>query len=133
MPRGKRGFTFAELLAVMVTLVMFIVVLGSLGCGVGRSNVSAGNGWGVSRSTVTVTEKWVKRGFGETASDEYIIVTRELGVMQSAQDPAKGKWESSDTYARLQPGHVYEVEWTGWRNAWAKDYPNVLRVVREVE
>lgn len=125
----SRAFTIIELLVViMILAILAAIVLGGIG-GCSRQNPSAGNGYGVSRAFITVQEKWVKR---DGSADRYLISTQELGVMMSEQDPWKGKMESSDTYARLQPGRTYEVEWTGWRNTWGKQYPNILKVLREV-
>ena len=130
--RRRFGFTLIEALVVLAIVAILAAVL-IPGC-VGGSQQNSGPaapsaGFGRSTAVVTIEQKEVVKG---ESGKEYYFYTAEDGLFVSEDDLFKGKFGSSDLYYQLKIGRKYEIEYTGWRNAAWKQYPNILRIVREV-
>lgn len=56
----------------------------------------------------------------------YLLFTKECGQLQVADSWLQGKFNSTDTYARIKEGQSYYFDTVGWRNGFFSAYPNVL-------
>lgn len=79
----------------------------------------------VENRSFTVDDKWTKRN-GE--SDLYLISTTNGDVLQNSDSLFHGKWNSSDIYARIQPGDRCTARTAGLRMQFFSAYPNILEV-----
>lgn len=60
------------------------------------------------------------------------VYTTDCGTFSVSDDMLRGKFNSSDTYGKLQDGHTYEMDTIGWRNGFFSLFPNILEA-REVK
>jgi hypothetical protein len=77
--------------------------------------------------TDTVTKAWVKSAPGST-DQKYLIETTNHGVLEDTDNYLYLKFDSSDIYGQLQPGHTYTFTTVGWRIPLLSWYPDVLSV-----
>jgi hypothetical protein len=117
-----------------MTLVEWLIV-GAIGTTirVGGCNIATNNFLNPEKYTATATEKTVKRN-GE--SDRYLVFTKladgKIRVLQNTDAFFRGKFDSSDIYARLKQDQTYEFETVGYRIPFLSMYENIL-TAREVK
>lgn len=73
--------------------------------------------------TCTVEEKWIKRASGE--DDELYLVSCGNQVYKISDLLFKGKFDSSNIYAKLKVGKKYKLTVTGYRFGWFSSYQNI--------
>jgi hypothetical protein len=77
----------------------------------------------------TVTEKTVKRY--DRNNDKYLIFTKlnngNVRVFENTDNLLRGKFNSSDLYAKIQQGKEYRFETCGWRIPFLSMYENIIR------
>ena len=110
----RKGFTLIELLIVLA-MILIVVLMAAPGL------LKVMNQREV---TVTVTDKWVKNN-GD--GGKYLVSTSE-GVYEVTDSFFKWRWDSSDTYARLEVGEDYTMEVGGIRVPFFSLYPNIYDV-----
>jgi hypothetical protein len=76
-----------------------------------------------SELTIAVQEKWVKY-HGDDA--KYLVSDVQGEVFQITDSWLYWRWNSSDLYAKLQPGMICKVETQGWRLGFMSDYRNII-------
>ena len=75
--------------------------------------------------TMTCTVE-TKQATGTKSGNLYLLYTKECGQLQIADSMLQGKFNSTDTYARIKEGQSYYFDTVGWRNGFFSAYPNVL-------
>lgn len=87
----------------------------------------ASSNWIGSRRdlTITVQEKWIKSKPGDE-TQIYMVADTNGNVYQLTDDWFNWRFDSSDRYAKLMPGHNYTVSVFGWRNHYQSWYPNMV-------
>ncbi len=75
--------------------------------------------------TCTVDDKWIKRS---DEKDIYLVSCDEK-VYKITDLLYKGKFNSSDIYAKLKKGKKYKLTVTGYRLSYFSEYQNINEVV----
>ena len=75
---------------------------------------------------VTVKEKWVKYYNGGA---KYLFSDTEGNVYSIEDCLWLWKWDASDRYAKIEPGHTYRITFYGWRIHILSWYPNAVEIV----
>lgn len=57
---------------------------------------------------------------------EYRVYTDNCGVFQVSDEAWLGKFNSADTYGKIQPGTSYTLSTVGWRNGLFSTFPNIV-------
>lgn len=78
--------------------------------------------------TATVQSK--ERVCSDRDDCRYLIFT-DRGVYENTDTLLFGKFNSSDIYGELKPGHTYRLKVNGWRVQVTSSYPNILAVEGE--
>lgn len=78
----------------------------------------------VCNHTVHVTDKYIKSNSNN--NQIYLIVDNDTNIYKDVDDLWYWKFNSSDVYVQMKPGHDYNVTSIGWRFEWFSDYPNIL-------
>ena len=92
-----------------------VAILGLSGCASDQTEVK----------TCTVNDKTAA---GQKSGVLYLVYTDECGVLTVGDAALKGQWNSSDTYAEIEIGKVYDFELYGFRNGWMSSYQNIIAV-----
>lgn len=61
-------------------------------------------------------------------TEDDMRVYTSCGTFENADSMWRGKYESSDTWAKLQPGEVQTLTVYGWRQPFLSEFPNILEV-----
>ena len=69
----------------------------------------------------TIEDKWIKR----SGKDDMYLVQCDNEVYQITDLLFKGKFNSSDIYAKLKVGKTYEITTTGYRFKFLSMYKNI--------
>lgn len=75
------------------------------------------------RVTCTVDDKWIKRASGD--DEELYLVSCDEQVYKISDLLFKGKFDSSNIYAKLKIGKKYELTVTGYRFGYFSSYQNI--------
>lgn len=104
---------------VLIGAVVILMVVGGIGSAILR------NGYNRHEQTLHVqkAERVVSQG-GKSA--KYLVFADE-GTYENVDSLLNGKWNSSDIYGQIKPGHTYKCLVYGWRNQFFSDYPNILK------
>lgn len=81
--------------------------------------------------TATVYKTWVSCRSGN--EDCKNLIGTDAGVFEDSDSLLYWKWNSSDYFSNMLPGHSYTFEVVGWRMPWASEYPNIIKMDRETE
>ncbi len=73
--------------------------------------------------SITIEEKWVKYK-GDKA--KYLVSTTNDQVFEISDTWIKGRWDSSNLYAKLKEGQTCKLETQGWRFPFLSDYKNII-------
>ncbi|MEU1880876.1 hypothetical protein ABZ470_26515 [Streptosporangium sp. NPDC020072] len=101
----------------LVALLVLAVVIGLIKTSTGRVE------------TATVESK--ERVCDSSRNCRYLIFT-DQGVYENTDALLSGKFNSSDIYGALKPGHTYRFKINGWRIPATSSYPNILSIEGEV-
>ena len=77
---------------------------------------------------VVVQDKWTKRYFN---TEKYLIGCKDINneqeeyVFEITDSLLAFRWDSSDLYGKIEPGHVYRMEICGYRVPILSRYPNI--------
>lgn len=71
----------------------------------------------------TIEDKWIKRS-NEDEGDIYLVSCDEQ-VYKVSDLLFKGKFDSSNIYAKLKIGKKYKLTVTGYRFGWISSYQNI--------
>lgn len=113
---NNKGFTVIEILA---TIVIIGVIGGLIFGGIyWEYNWNYGN---EQQVTCTVDDKWIKRS---DEKDIYLVSCDEK-VYKITDLLYKGKFDSSNIYAKLKVGKKYKLTVTGYRNGYFSSYQNI--------
>ena len=74
---------------------------------------------------ITVKEKLVKRS-GD--SDRYLVTTSTNDVLEITDSVSYFRFNSSNTYAELEPGKTYTVTLAGWRVPFFSMKRNIVEI-----
>lgn len=74
--------------------------------------------------TITIKDKWVKQN---RDSGKYLISSTDGQVFEITDSIIKGRFDSSNLYAELQPGQTCNIETQGWRFGFHSDYKNIIK------
>ncbi len=118
---NNKGFTLIEVLATIV----IIGIIGGLIFGIcyWSFNWNYGN---EQQVTCIVKEKWIKRASSKEI-EKYLVACGDE-VYQITDLFYKGKFNSSNIYARLEKGKKYKLTVTGYRNGYFSSYQNINEV-----
>lgn len=61
-----------------------------------------------------------------SSGDSVYRVYTNCGVFSVEDDLFRGRFNSADTYAKLQAGGTYDFHIIGWRNGFFSTFPNIL-------
>lgn len=84
--------------------------------------------WNGARETRTCTVVEKLATGKKDGGNNYILITDKCGQLQVEDSWTNGQFNSTDLYARIQPGTSYTFETVGWRNGLFSQYPNVVKV-----
>ena len=84
--------------------------------------------WNNSRTNITCVVDSKQATSNKYGGNQYLIFTKNCGQLTVADSFWHGKYNSTDTYARIHEGHSYTFDTVGWRNGFFSTYPNVLEV-----
>lgn len=120
MKRNHKG----EAWSVLIIIFAAVVVIFSIICAVLEVSNKVTN----ERTVIaTVTDKEVKRA-GED-SDKYLVYTEldngEVAVYEITDSLLKGRFDSSDLYAKIKIGETYKFTICGERIHFLSMYPNI--------
>ena len=73
--------------------------------------------------TITIKEKWVKYHNDDA---KYLVSSTQNEVYQITDTIFYLRWNSSDLYAKLQPGMVCKIQYQGFRFPIMSDYKNII-------
>ncbi|MCI8346600.1 MAG: hypothetical protein HFJ12_01450 [Bacilli bacterium] len=73
--------------------------------------------------TCTVDDKWIKRASGD--DEELYLVSCDEQVYKISDLFFKGKFDSSNIYAKLKIGKKYKLTVTGYRFGYFSSYQNI--------
>ena len=73
--------------------------------------------------TITIKEKWVKYHHGRA---KYLVSSTDGQVFQITDTIIRWRWDSSNLYAKLEPGMTCKIKTQGWRFPLFSDYKNIL-------
>lgn len=79
--------------------------------------------------SITVTEK---ERVSDGENSKYLVWT-ENETFECTDEMFLGKYNSSDIYGKLHPGHTYKVTVVGWRNHFFSTYRNIISIDSESE
>ncbi len=113
-----------ETLTILILILAAITIVFSIVCGV----LSVINKISNERTVIAlVTGKEVKRA--DENSDKYLIYTEsengEIEVYEITDSLFKGRFDSSDLYAKIKVGETYKFTICGKRYRFLSMYPNV--------
>lgn len=75
-------------------------------------------------SNCVVTDK--DRTSKSNGGSDMRVYTENCGNFTVADAWLKGEFSSSDTYAKIEPGHTYDFTTIGWRVPFFSMFPNIL-------
>jgi hypothetical protein len=101
-----------------------IIVLVIIGLIVGGWSIA----WNSARQTQTCVVDSKQATSKKDGGNQYLIFTENCGQLQVGDSFWNGKFNSTDTYAKIKEGHSYTFETVGWRNGFFSQYPNILEV-----
>lgn len=120
MKMNGKGFALIEALA---TIIIIAIIVGIVFGGIYWSfNWNYGN---EQQVTCTVDDKWIKRS---DEKDIYLVSCDEK-VYKITDLFYKGKFDSSNIYAKLKKGKKYKLTVTGYRNGYFSSYQNINEAV----
>ena len=76
-----------------------------------------------SEDSIVISEKWVDVS---GSSGKYLLSSQTGEVFTIKDSLLNGRWDSSNMYARLQPGMTCHIRACGWRFPFLSDYRNIL-------
>lgn len=112
----NKGYIETEILIAILSLLLFCIILFIF------IKLEYGN---EHITTCQVKEKWVK-SVGDN-NQKYLISCGD-NVYQITDLLFKGKFNSSDIYAKLEIGKTYTLTTTGYRIGFLSDYENINEV-----
>lgn len=104
----------------VLLILLFLMLLG--GCLIQNGN----------EADVTITVK-EKQAVATHDSYKYLIFSTQDEVFESDDTFVHGKWNSSDIYGKLEPGHTYKIHVCGTRIPLFSMYRSILSVDQEVK
>lgn len=111
---NNKGNIIIELLAVVI-FIGIIAVMAFLGFQIEYGNEK--------EVICTVNEKWIKRASGD--DEELYLVSCGDEVYKITDLLFKGKFDSSNIYAKLKVGKKYKLTVTGYRFGYFSSYQNI--------
>ena len=79
---------------------------------------------------ITIEEKWVKHK-GHDA--KYLVSTTDGQVFEITDSWIKGRWDSSNLYAKLKEGQTCKIDTQGFRAPFFSDYKNIITASCDVD
>lgn len=120
MRRDERGYV-SDFFVLLVALVFMLTIVG----GILAFVVYTVKGYHHREThTCTVTSK--DRTTRPKGGSDARVYTADCGVLQVADAPFVGHFNSADTYAAITPGHRYVFDTLGYRVPWLSDFPNII-------
>lgn len=68
-----------------------------------------------------------KESVTKDKTNQYRVYTDNCGVFQVSDEAWLGKFNSADTYSKIQPGTSYTLHTVGWRNGLFSQFPNIIQ------
>lgn len=72
---------------------------------------------------IVIDEKWEKKK-GDTS--KYLVSSMDGQVFEITDSWIRGRWDSSNLYAKLKTGMICDIETQGWRAPFFSDYKNII-------
>lgn len=121
--RSRRGYRLAEVQGagfVLACVLGVCLMVAAVAGGVWTATVEN------TETGCTVTGK--DRAGNNSGQADMRVYTEECGTFVVADSIVKGRWNSADTYARIQQGERYTFRTAGIRAPFLSLFPNILEV-----
>lgn len=120
--RSRRRHAIAEWVQGGAFVLGCVLVVGLVVAGI------AGGVWAVTvehtETGCTVTDK--DRAGNNSGQSDMRVYTEECGTFTVSDSIVKGRWNSADTYARIEQGERYTFRTAGIRVPVLSMFPNIL-------
>lgn len=71
-----------------------------------------------------------KESVSKDKTHEYRVYTDKCGVFTVKDEAWLGKFNSADTYGKIQSGSSYTFQTVGWRNGFFSTFPNIVEATQ---
>ena len=107
----------------VIVVIVVLFVLGGLAFAI--------PGWASRHTeTITVKDKWIDPGSNQSA---YLVLTTDDNILTISDAMIFLVFDSSDRWGQIEIGKTYEVEVYGWRIRFLSMYPDIIKVVHEID
>lgn len=103
---------------ILISVIIIAVLL--IGAGIFAA------AWNGSRQTMTCMVESKQATSKKDGGNKYLLFTENCGALEVADSFWNGKFNSTDTFAKIKEGQTYTFDTVGWRNGFFSAYPNVI-------